>query len=168
MSTSVITGFDIAVAVVVLLSALIGVLRGFIRETLSLISWVLAFWIAFTFSPKASVYFAPYLTTPALQVVAAFAALFLVALLIASLLSYLLYKLFKATGITGTDRALGALFGVARGVILVALCMLFIGATALIKEPWWQQSLSVVYFKPLITIFVDLLPVDVGQRLGYK
>jgi membrane protein required for colicin V production len=163
-----ITGFDIAVAVVVLLSMLIGVLRGFIRETLSLISWVLAFWIAFTFSPKASGYFAPYLATPALQVVAAFAALFLVALLIASFVSYLLYKLFKATGITGTDRALGAVFGVARGVALVALCMLFIGATALIKEPWWQQSLSVVYFKPLITILVDLLPVDVGQRLGYK
>jgi len=162
------TLLDIAIVVVVLLSAVIGVLRGFIRETLSLIAWILAFWVAFAYSASTSALFDPYINSQALKVVAAFAGLFLLTLLVASIVSYLLYKLFAATGVTSTDRALGAVFGIARGVVLVALCLMLVGATALVKETWWQQSLSVTYFKPLVLMLVDLLPSDVGQRLGYK
>lgn len=158
-------GVDLAILTVTLLSALIGVYRGFIRETLSLIAWILAFWVAFSYAEPASTRFAPYIESPQLQVVAAFAALFIVTLLVLSAVSYLLYRLLLVSGIAGTDRILGGMFGIVRAVVLVAVVVLLARLTTYPQETWWQQSLLIKQMDPVVLFFHDLLPPDIAKHL---
>ncbi|HSH41553.1 MAG TPA: CvpA family protein [Arenicellales bacterium] len=156
---------DWAIIAVTLLSALVGFYRGFIRETLSLISWILAFWAAFSFAEPAGVWFTGYIDSPQLRMVAAFAAIFVATLLVLSLLSYLLCRLFLVSGIVGTDRLLGGLFGIARAVVLVAVLLLLARIPGYQQEPWWQQSVLIPRLTPVVLFFQDLLPPDVAKHL---
>lgn len=156
---------DAAILTVALLSAAIGVYRGFIRETLSLIAWILAFWAAFSYAEPASARFAPYIESPQLQVVAAFSALFVVTLLVLSAISYLLYRLLRVSGIVGTDRILGGLFGVVRAVVLVAIVLLLARLTAYPQSVWWKESLLIEQLHPVVVFFEDLLPPDIAKHL---
>ncbi|NIP88156.1 MAG: CvpA family protein [Gammaproteobacteria bacterium] len=156
---------DIAIVVIVLVSVVIGVWRGFIRETLSLLSWILAFWVAFGYAAAASAWFVGYVESPVLRTVTAFTALFLGTLLLASIVSFLLYKLFAATGITATDRTLGAAFGLLRGVAVVALLLALASATGAPSQPWWRQSVLVPRLQPVVALLLELFPKDVAQRL---
>ncbi|MFZ0487542.1 MAG: CvpA family protein [Arenicellales bacterium] len=156
---------DWAILGVTVLSALVGFYRGFIRETLSLISWIVAFWAAFSFAEPASAYFTPYIDSSQLRIVAAFAALFVTALLLLSVLSYLLYRLFLAGGVAGTDRILGGLFGIARAVVLVSVVLLLARLTAYPQEQWWRQSLLIRQLNPVVVFFYQLLPPDIAKHL---
>jgi membrane protein required for colicin V production len=155
---------DIAIVIILLVSTLIGVFRGFIRETLSLISWVVAFYIAWTFAPLGAVYLEPYLSQPPLRIVAAFVAIFLVALISASIIAYLVYRLFALAGVGGIDRSLGLVFGVARGVLLVAVLILAGVYTDFATQPWWQTSKLVGFFSPITDFLLTLLPADVVEN----
>lgn len=156
---------DWAILAITLLSAVVGVYRGFIRETLSLISWILAIWAAFSFSEFASVYFEPYLESPALRLVAAFAAIFVVTLLILSILSFLLHRVLAVSGIAGTDRVLGGLFGIVRAVVLVSVVLLLARLPDYPQQPWWKQSLLIEQLNPVVEFFHDLLPPDIAKHL---
>jgi len=156
---------DWAILGVTVVSALVGFYRGFIRETLSLISWIVAFWAAFSFAERASVYFTAYIESPQLRIVAAFAALFVTTLLLLSVLSYLLYRLLLAGGVAGTDRILGGLFGIARAVVLVSVVLLLARLTAYPQEQWWRQSLLIRQLNPVVVFFYQLLPPDIAKHL---
>lgn len=162
------TVLDLFILFVIAVSVLIGVFRGFIRESLSLISWIIAFSAAFLLAESASVYFEPYIGAPAIRVVAAFATLFIGTLLVASVVSHLLYRLFIATAIAGSDRALGGVFGLARAAALLGAFILFAGITALPEETWWRQSVLVGFFDPVVLLLRDLLPDDIARQLGYS
>lgn len=159
--------FDIAILVVVLGSLVIGLIRGFVRELLSLISWVLAFWLALVYAESVSKLLDPYVTVPLIKIGGAFAAIFVVTLLSASLIGYLIYKLFSTTGLTGPDRSLGALFGLVRGCVIIAL-FVSVAGVALSKEMWWRDSILVTYSGPLSKAILDLLPPEVVQQLSYR
>lgn len=152
---------DIIIIVVLLISTLIGVFRGFIRETLSLASWIIAFYVAWIFAQEGAVYLEPYLKQVALRVPAAFAVIFLVVLIATSIISYLLYRLLAIAGISGMDRTLGAVFGITRGVILVSVLILAAVYMDFAAQPWWQGSKLVVYFTPVTDILLSLMPPDV-------
>jgi len=156
---------DLAILGTGLLSAAVGFYRGFIRETLSLIAWVLAFWAAFSYAEALSGHFTGYVASPQLRIVAAFAALFLVTLLVLSFISYLLHRLFRVSGIVGTDRALGGLFGIVRAVVLVAVLLLLARLTSYPQEAWWQQSLLIRQINPVVVFFYELLPPDIAKHL---
>lgn len=156
---------DWIILTVTLLSALVGFYRGFIRETLSLISWILAFWAAFSFAESASVWFTQYIEAPQLRLVAAFAAIFVSTLLLFSLLSYLLCRLLLVSGIAGTDRILGGLFGIARAVVLVSVLLLLARIPGYPQEAWWKQSLLIPQLNPVVVFFYELLPPDVAKHL---
>jgi len=153
-------GFDLAILGVVLVFAIIGIVRGFIKEVLSLTSWVLSFWVAFTFAETTSHVFDSYIDAPLLRLVAAFAALFICTLLLLSIISYLLHKLLSVSGIKGTDRALGGIFGAVKGLVLIAALMLFAHETALPQEGWWRSSILAGHFQPLVLVIRDLLPIE--------
>ena len=159
------TGLDFVIIAVVLLSAAVGVVRGFIRETFSLVSWILALWVAFSYAEAASGLFADYISQPPLRIGAAFGALFVAALLLLTVISFLLHRLLAVEGIRGTDRVLGGLFGVLRALVLLAGLMLLARLANLPQEPWWQQSVLVDHFKPLVVLLYDLLPADIAQHL---
>ena len=156
---------DWTIIAITLLSAVVGFYRGFIRETLSLISWILAFWAAFSFAPSVSPYLSSYIGASQLRIVAAFVLLFVVTLLVLSGISYLLYRLLLVSGIKGTDRILGGLFGIARAVVLVSVILLLARLTAYPKQSWWQQSLLIRQLNPVVVYFYGLLPPDIAKHL---
>ena len=132
---------DWTIVSIVALSALISVVRGFVKEALSLLVWVAALVVAFYFSDRLSVLLTNAVATPSLRYVAAFAILFVCTLIVGSLLNYVISQLIKISGLSGTDRLLGMMFGVCRGILICLLVLIFLPKIAPVQQdPWWQQS----------------------------
>jgi len=141
------TWADWAIIAILVISSLISLKRGFVKEALSLAIWVIALAIASLFSPKLAPMLAAYIEAPSLQQMAAFASLFIATLLIGGAVNYLLATLIKATGLSGTDRLLGILFGVVRGLIIVMVILLYVPKLVPLNEDsWWQQSTLIPHF----------------------
>lgn len=134
-------GADWAIVVVVVLSILISLSRGFVREALSLLVWVAAFVVAFFFSEKLSPLLVNAIDVPSLRYAAAFALLFVLTLIVGSLVSYIVAQLVKMTGLSAVDRLLGSMFGLCRGVLIVLLILIFLPKILPVQQDgWWQQS----------------------------
>jgi membrane protein required for colicin V production len=134
-----VASLDIAIAVVVLLSALIGLVRGLIKEILSLASWVVAFILAIYFAPPLAAQFSAEWGAESVRLVIAFAAIFVVALIAGALLQWLIAKVVASTGLSGTDRFLGFLFGSARGLLVCIVVLMGLREVAA-DASWWQES----------------------------
>lgn len=109
----------------VTVSALVSLLRGFVKEALSMVAWIAALMLATMFYPELQVLLADYLPHELLQQVAAFLLIFVITLLAASLLNYLIAYLLKLGGLGFVDRLLGTVFGLVRGGI-IALVMVMV------------------------------------------
>ena len=154
---------DISIIAIVVVSLFVGLFRGFIRESLSLFSWIVAIWLAYNYATLGATYLEPYIDQPPLRVVASFAGIFIVSLLLISLASYLVYRLLYVSGISGVDRSLGSLFGLARGIIIVAFLILAARFMDFTTQPWWQESILVEYFTPVTEFIRTLLPQDLAE-----
>lgn len=122
------TVVDGVVAVVIVLSALLAYSRGFVREAMAIAGWIAAGFLAFLFAPqvqplvKELPVIGSFLSDSCeLSIIAGFSAVFAVALVVASLFTPLFSSIVQRTALGGLDQALGFLFGVARGVLLVAV-----------------------------------------------
>jgi membrane protein required for colicin V production len=154
---------DYTIIGIIAVSAVTSVIRGFVREVLSLVAWVAAFWVALKFSHQAADYATNYIPNSHVREATAFVVLFLVTLLVVALVNYLIVQLMDKTGISGTDRMLGMVFGIARGVLIVALLVLLAGATSIPEEPWWKESTLLDHFVSLAVWIRDYLPADVAK-----
>jgi membrane protein required for colicin V production len=158
---------DYAIIAILVVSAAISVLRGFLREALSLLGWVLAFWLALTFADDVSGLFTGYGAQPSMRHALAFVAILVATLVITAIVMYLVRLIVDKTEITGTDRALGIIFGIARGIVIVAILVLFAGLTALPKDPWWKESVFLPHFQVLAVEIRTLLPPEVAILFKY-
>lgn len=131
---------DWGIIAIIVLSGLISLKRGFIKEALSLLIWVLAFVIARMFSANMSTLLVDYIDVATVRYAAAFAILFAATLVVGALVNYLISTLVRITGLSGTDRALGIVFGLARGGLLVVVAVALIKNTPLTESLWWAQS----------------------------
>ncbi|MDA5094372.1 CvpA family protein [Aliiroseovarius sp. KMU-50] len=121
---------DGIVAAVILVSAILAYSRGFIRESMSIIGWIAAAILAYMFAPKAEplIKEIPVLRdfiaeSCELSIIAAFAGVFAIALVVVSLFTPLFSSAVQRSALGGIDQALGFIFGVARGLILVAIAL---------------------------------------------
>lgn len=138
---------DWAIVGVVFLSVLISAVRGFIKEVLSLIIWVVGFILASIFYLKLAPLLEGFVATASLRAIVAWLLIFTGVLLAGALINYLINKLVQTTGLSGTDRLLGMLFGAARGLILVMIVVIFLPkALPVEQDNWWRQSLLIPYF----------------------
>lgn len=158
---------DIFILGVVLLSALISLVRGFVREAFSLAVWVLAFWVSWSFFRDLEAPLQTWIGSPTARLGIAFAVLMIATLLIGGMVNYLIIQLVEKTGMSGTDRLIGMIFGAARGVLLVAVLVLLAGLTPLPKEGWWLESTLVSYFQELSFWLRDLLPPEFADHFRY-
>lgn len=137
---------DALILSVIVISSLISLSRGFVKEALSLVTWIVAAIIAWMFGGSLAHHFQPYIDTHSLRVIAACAILFLVTLLVGALVNFLVTQLVRATGLTGTDRLLGMVFGAARGLVLVVILIGLLSLAPIDQDAWWQQSTLIPHF----------------------
>lgn len=157
--------FDLVIIGVTLFSVIIGLFRGFIRETLSLVSWVLAFVAAYTYFREIEHWFVDYLGDQMLQQIAAFALIFVGTLLLISIISHLLYRLMSVAGITGTDRLLGLIFGFGRGALLLGFFVIIGRTVGWSSLPWWEASQLVGYLDPVVGLLAEFIPEDLTKTI---
>lgn len=128
-------------------SCLISLKRGFVKEALSLAVWIAAFIIAMLFSDRLAALMTNLIETPSLRAIAAFAALFAATLVVGAMVNYLIGELVRLTGLSGTDRLFGMLFGLVRGaVVVMALVILLPAMIPVDEDPWWQESVLIPHF----------------------
>ncbi|MGD2076119.1 MAG: CvpA family protein [Gammaproteobacteria bacterium] len=161
------TWADYFLLAIITISALLSLWRGFVKEALSLTTWVLALWVAILFFEKLGNWLTRWIDTPSISDVVAFAALFISTVLLGGLVNFLAGQLVAKTGLTATDRALGMVFGIARGMVIVAVLVLLAGLTALPQDPWWSESLLLVHFKDMALWLRSFLPPDVAENIHY-
>lgn len=147
------------------LSALIGLVRGLVREVASLAIWIGAVLVAWTFYQPLAEALTPWISTPSVRLGAAFLILVFTVLILGALVGHLLSLLVEKTGLTGTDRLLGVVFGTARGALLVALLVFLAGLTPLPEDAWWQESTLVGRFQVLAERVLGELPPEFTERL---
>ncbi len=132
--------FDIAVLVIIALSALLGWWRGFMYELFSLLGWIAAYIAATSFSDLALPYVPEAITMESVRSAVAFALIFVVTLIVAGVVAWLLSKLAKVAGLGGLDGKFGAMFGVLRGVLVVLALVWIGGLTNLPQQAWWKEA----------------------------
>lgn len=116
---------DGVVVAVVLISALLAMFRGFVREVLSIAAWVAAAVLAYLFYEQLVPYVSEYIKNPTLAIGASAAAIFLVSLLVVSLITMRISDFVMDSPVGMIDRLLGFLFGAARGVLLIVVAVIF-------------------------------------------
>ena len=107
----------------------------------------------------------PWIDLPSARVIIAFAGVFIVVLVVGGLINYLLGKLVESTGLSGTDRMVGALFGAVRGIAIVLVAVVLAGFTPFPKDPWWQASRLLPGFERLAAWAVDRAPDNLSGYL---
>lgn len=140
------TPVDWAILGIVAISALISLKRGFVKEALSLVTWIIAGVVAWMFGAGLSVYLVNYIETPSFRVIAACTILFVATLLVGAMINFLIGELIRVTGLSGTDRFLGMVFGAARGGLLVVVAVGLLSLGPVQQDQWWQQSRLVPQF----------------------
>jgi membrane protein required for colicin V production len=138
---------DCVILGILFISVLIGLMRGLISEVLSLVIWVAAFWVAWTYGPSLAHYFESSVSLPSARVAIGYGLCFIAVLLVGGLIRFLISRLVASTGLGGTDRLFGMLFGLARGVLIVALVVFVVGFTPLANAPMWRESAMMPQFR---------------------
>lgn len=143
---------------VVALSVLFSLMRGFVKEAVSLGTWIAAFWLALTFANPFSRWFTA-IESDALRIILAFALLFVVVLIAGAVVNHVISVLVDRTGLSGTDRLIGAVFGFGRGLVVVAALVLVANWTQLPKSESWQHSRFMPYVDPVAVWLRRVLPI---------
>lgn len=152
-------------ATVLLLSMLLGAWRGLVFEVLSLFSWVAAFVLAQWFALDAASYLPMGGGSDAMRYAAGFAVVFFVVVLLGSLVAVIVKKLTVAVGLRPLDRALGAVFGSVRGVLLLLLATVVVGMTPMKTSPAWQASVGAGVAVAVLKGLRPALPSDMEKFL---
>lgn len=139
------TIFDFLVLFVLICSIVISMLRGLVKEVLSLLGWVAALVAANAYGQELAVLLPEAVPGTATRLIVAFIALFIGVRLLMGLLSMAVEAAIKASGLTVVDRGLGGLFGLARGLVLVLAAVIVCGMTAIPQQPFWKEAV----FSPL-------------------
>jgi membrane protein required for colicin V production len=158
---------DYILLVIIAVSALLSLWRGFVMEAISLVNWILALWVAVIFFQDLAELMKDWIVTASIRNVAAFAALFVGTALVGGLVNFLAGQLVAKTGLTATDRALGMVFGFVRGVVIVAVLVLLAGLTALPQDPWWREALLLGHFQDMALWLSSFLPDHIAENIRF-
>jgi len=158
---------DYCIIVALVLSVLMGLWRGFIGEVLALACWALAFWVAWKFGDRLAASLTA-VDEPSVRLLLGYAICFVAVLIAGAIVSFLMRKLIAGSGLSGSDRMLGMVFGLLRGLVLVTLTILLLGFTPLPRDPWWHRSQLVPAFEGYATWLSSRLPPEVTKHLDLR
>jgi membrane protein required for colicin V production len=160
--------FDWTIVGVLAVSIVFAFFRGVTRELIALVAWVLGFVAAVALTPLLGGMLPEFGANPVLRYLVAFVGVFLGCLVLGALLAWPLTSVIHKAGLGFVDRFLGAVFGVARGAVLVVAFVMVAGLTTLPRLDWWQNS---ALAPPLVVAALSLkpwLPPEWAERLDYS
>ncbi len=160
MSTPVV---DYIFAAVLAVSMLLGAWRGLVYEVLSVVNWISAFFLAQWFALDVALMLPMEASSEAVRYAAGFVVVFVVAVFVGSLLARLAQNFFAVVGLQPADRALGAVFGLLRGVAVLFAATVVIGMTPLKTSEVWRESVGVGISLAALRGLQPLLPEEFGR-----
>jgi membrane protein required for colicin V production len=162
-----VTIFDYLVIFVMVTSVIISLLRGLVKEVLSLAGWVVAFVVANAYAAALAVMLPAVVPGAVLRLFLAFVALFIGVRILMGLLSMALGALLDAGGLSLFDRALGAVFGVGRGLVIVLTAVILCGMTSLPQQDFWKDALFSPFAESGARIVKTFLPAAMAQHVNF-
>jgi membrane protein required for colicin V production len=159
------TWVDWAIIAIIVISCLISLKRGFVKEALSLVTWIIAGMVAWMFGGALAQHLTEFIEVPSVRIIAGCAILFVATLLVGALVNFLISELVRVTGLSGTDRFLGMVFGGARGALLIVVLTGLLSLAPVQQDPWWQQSSLIPHFLIVADWSKNLIVGLAGQWL---
>lgn len=163
-----VNGFDVLLVAVLTLFVTIGAWRGFVREFMALLTWVVAGFTAWWGADLVAAELGGLTAEPVLRQVLGFAIVFLAVFTVGTVIALLVHRFVlaqKAFRLPNT--VLGGLVGAGRGVIIVVILFLLAGLTSLPQRGWWRDSALSPYFERLARLASDYIPADVARHIRY-
>jgi membrane protein required for colicin V production len=151
---------DYLLIVLVACSLVAGLMRGLLREVIALVTWITAVWVAWHYSGLVESHLGGALDNESVRTWAARALIFVVIVLVGGVIGLLVSHLVRLSIFSGTDRSVGGLFGLLRGLVMAGLFVMLCHAVRLEGEPWWHRSLLVPYAEHA----ANVLRAMVGER----
>ena len=161
------TVIDIVVLAIVGISVVLGVFRGLVREVLALVAWVAAFLLANLLAPDAAHLLPRAMASEEIRLLVSFVVLFIVVLVALSVLAVLASKVVKVVGLGPADRAVGGVFGLARGLLVVLILALLAGLTTLPRQAAWREAALRGPLEASAEYVRGWLPADLSKRIKY-
>src|SRR5687767_11760379 len=156
-------GIDWFIVILIVLSSLLGLIRGFVREAISLVTWLLGLWLAWAFSYLVEPYLGGVLAQPMVKVWVARLIILVGVLLVGAVIGLILSQFVRHSPFGGTDRALGLFFGMLRAAVLIGIGVIVGELLRLDTETWWQQSKLLPYGEFFAEWIRHLVPSDTGS-----
>jgi membrane protein required for colicin V production len=161
------TWIDFVIIGVIFISCFISLIRGFVREALSLTGWVVSFLIAWRLHGSFSTFLQDSISNLNLRLIVAFFTLFTLSMVMFTVVNFFAGKVVQRTGLSGADRAIGVLFGFLRGVVLISALVALAGLTQIPKSDVWQHSYLVIKFQAIAIWLTGFLPHDVAKNFVF-
>jgi len=160
LSSFGLTGLDYVLLVITLVSAVYGLVRGFFKEVISLVSFILGIYLAIKFSDEVSNLFAKVITNEFYRYILAVFLIFIGVIFIGFLCNKIMHAIMTFTGFGFFDHLLGGVFGVARGLLFGLLIVFLVDISPLNEMSWAKNSKLTPYFKPLVEKLLKYVPAD--------
>lgn len=161
------TIFDYLVLFVLICSIVISTMRGLVKEILSLLSWVVSFFVANAYGESLSHLLPAMIPGTITRLIVAYIALFIGVRLLMMLLTLALDAVIKASGLSLADRGLGGLFGLGRGLVIVLSAVLLCGVTAIPKQAFWKEALLSPLAETAALTVKPFLPGEFSQHVHF-
>jgi len=162
-----VTIFDYLVLFVLVASIVVSMLRGLVKEMLSLLGWIVAFVVANTYSAPLAALLPSAIPGEVVRLIVAFIALFIGVRILMGLLSMAVSALVEAGGLTLADRGLGGLFGLGRGLVIVLAGVILCGMTSIPQQDFWRQALLSPLAESGVRTVKPFLPAAVAQHVQF-
>ena len=154
---------DYLLIAVFVLSAALGIYRGFVKEALSLLGWVIAVWAAWRYGARVADWGSDFSDNPMARVWVARVIILVVVLFASGVISAIVSFLMGKTGLDGTDRVIGMIFGLGRGLVLAAVVINVLQYAGFEADPWWEESRLITYIMPVADSLRDI--ADDGMEM---
>jgi membrane protein required for colicin V production len=154
---------DIVILLIIVFSTVFGIIRGFARNVVSLVTWILAFLVSLSLAEKLALILPQDIEQPGLRIGIAMSILFLGTLVMGMVASFMLEGFVNATKANNLDKSLGALFGFVRGMLLVCILVVLGAFISLNQTDWWQQSKLMPAGEWMVQVLTPVLPDNIAR-----
>lgn len=161
-------GFDLLMIVALVIFAMIGAWRGFVREIFSLLTWIVGCVVAWVFAPNVATLFEGMIGESTLRQMLGFVLLFTVVFVLGTVIALVAHRLVAARrGLQLSNIALGGLIGLGRGGLLLVIAFMLAGLSDLPQRRWWRESQLAPYVENLALFASGYIPRDVARHIRY-